>query len=303
MKRRAPANPPLTIQYRQVFILPSRFGWMLGLLMFAMLMGSLNFNNNLGLLTTFIVAGLALNSMLMAYHNLRGLRLLHCTAKPVHAGDTARFIVTLSDQDGRSRPALEIRGADGLTGFDLDGTRLETVDIPVRTAHRGWLSPGRLRIQTSYPIGLFEAWAWFWPVERVLVWPKPAEQPPPLPRGTGDDGGRQTSRQNDSDNFHSLRSWRPEDPLHRIAWKASQRHQALLAREFRAEVSEHVVLDLATAPASGLEEGISVLTAWVLQAHQEGIDWTLRLGNESIGPDRGEAHLNACLRALAEFGQ
>ncbi len=303
MKRRAPANPPLTIQYRQVFILPTRFGWTLALLMFAMLMGSLNFNNNLGLLTTFIVAGLALNSMLMAYHNLRGLRLLHCTAKPVHAGDTARLVVTLSDQDGRSRPALEIRSHDGLSGFDLDGINLETVEIPLRTHQRGWLSPGRLRIQTSHPIGLFEAWAWFWPAQRVLVWPRPAENPPPLPRGAGDDGGRQISRQTDSDNFHSLRNWRPEDPVHRIAWKASQRHQALLAREFRAEVSEQVVLDLARTPASGLEQRISVLTAWVMQAHREGIDWTLNLGKQSIGPAHGERHLNACLRALAEFGQ
>ncbi|MGY6629739.1 MAG: DUF58 domain-containing protein [Wenzhouxiangella sp.] len=286
-----------------MFILPSRFGWMLGLLMFAMLMGSLNFNNNLGLLTTFIVAGLALNSMLMAYHNLRGLRLLHCTAKPVHAGDTARLRLTLTDQDGRPRPALEIRGTDGLTGFDLNGTGLETVELPIHTRHRGWLSPGRLRIQTSHPIGLFEAWAWFWPAQRVLVWPKPAAHPPPLPRGAGDEGGRQLSRQTDSDNFHSLRSWRPEDPLHRIAWKASQRHQDLLAREFRAEVAEQVVLDLAQAPAADLEQRISILTAWVLQAHREGLDWTLALGSQTIGPDRGEAHLDACLRALAEFGQ
>jgi uncharacterized protein (DUF58 family) len=301
IKRRGPIHPPLTLNYRQIFILPTRFGWLLGLLMFGMLMGSLNFNNNLGLLTTFIVAGLAVNSMLLAYRNLRGIRILHCQAAPVFAGQPARLEVSLASEDGRHRPALELNGFKRISRFDLPSSgRTEAgIDLPTRT--RGWLRPGRLRLQTSHPIGLFESWSWFWPEKSILVWPRPASQPPPLPRGSGNQAGRQLQREPEGENFYSLRRWRSGDPLHRIAWKASQRHQTLLSREFRAEQAEHLELDLSRTPGKDLEDRISILTAWVLQVEREGLQWTLSLGGQQLGPDSGRAHAHRCLRALAEL--
>lgn len=301
IKRRGAIHPPLTLSYRQIFILPTRFGWLLGLLMFGMLMGSLNFNNNLGLLTTFIVGGLAVNSTLMAYRNLRGLRILHCLAAPVFAGQTARLEVSLASDDARMRPALELKGPAQTTVFELpaSGRGEAGVDIPTRT--RGWLKPERLRLQTSHPIGLFESWSWFWPEKSILVWPKPARHAPALPRGSGNESGRQLQREPEGEDFYSLRAWRSGDPLHRIAWKASQRHQTLLSREFRAEEAEHLTLDLQHTPGKQLEDRISILTAWVLQAERESLQWTLRLGSQSIGPARGKAHAHSCLRALAEL--
>lgn len=301
IKRRGAIHPPLTLGYRQIFILPTRFGWLLGLLMFGMLMGSLNFNNNLGLLTTFIVAGLAANSTLMAYRNLRRLRILHCRAAPVFAGQLARLEVSLASDDRRPRPALELRGPVQTTFFELPASGHAEAGVNIPTRVRGWLEPGRLRLQTSHPIGLFESWSWFWPEKAVLVWPKPATHPPTLPRGGGNESGRRLQREPEGENFYSLRAWRSGDPLHRIAWKASQRHQTLLSREFRAEEAEHLTLDLQRTPGRQLEERISILTAWVLQAEREGLQWTLRLGAQSLGPAHGKAHSHRCLRALAEL--
>jgi uncharacterized protein (DUF58 family) len=301
IKRRGPVKPPLKLGYRQIFILPTRFGWLLGLLMFGMLMGSLNFNNNLGLLTTFIVAGLAINSMLLAYRNLRGLGILHCQAAPVFAGQAARLEVSLAGEEGLARPGLELRGFGKVTRFDLPGNGRVEAAIDVPTQVRGWLDPGRLRVQTSHPIGLFESWSWFWPEKAILVWPQPASQAPPLPRGSGSETGQQLQREPEGESFYSLRRWRSGDPLHRIAWKASQRHQTLLSREFRAEHADHLRLDLNQTPGQDLEERISVMTAWVLQAEREDLHWTLSLGQQQLGPDHGPGHAHRCLRALAEL--
>ncbi len=70
IRRRGPVHPPLVLGYRQIYILPTRFGWLIGLLLTAMLLGSLNFNNNLGLFTTFLVAGTALLSMHVAHRTI-----------------------------------------------------------------------------------------------------------------------------------------------------------------------------------------------------------------------------------------
>ncbi len=301
IRRRARAEPPLTIAYRQVFILPTQFGWLLGLLMFGMLMGSLNFNNNLGLLTAFIVAGLASNSTLLAYRNLRGLQIRRCTAQPVFAGTPALLNISFINPEQRERSALEIRHEGGLERFRIGPGETAEVAVPVSTRHRGWLTLDRLRLQTGYPLGLFEAWSWFWPERAILVWPRPAALPPPLPQGGGDDQGSQPLPQPDGDSFYSLRPWRAGDSLHRVAWKASQHHQTLLSREFRTEQARQLVLDLQQAPGRDLEERISILTAWVLMAEREGRVWSLEAGSQRLGPGQGESFRIECLRMLAEL--
>ena len=301
LARRGPTRPPLILKYRQVFILPTRFGWLLGLLMFAMLMGSLNFNNNLGLLTTFIVAGLASNSMLLAYRNLEGLKILRTGAAPVFAGQPARLLISLASEALRERPGLELQSGRTLRIFSLAARQVTEIALPVPTRHRGWLHPDRIRLQTSHPLGLFEAWSWFWPERPILVWPRPAEQPPPLPENQSDREGRQNHRHLEGDEFFSLRAWREGDPMHRVAWKASQRHDTLLARELRQPQSQQLLLDLARTPGRDLEHRIGILTAWVLKAEHEQRPWVLRLGSAQLGPGRGTDHLHACLRALAEM--
>ncbi len=301
VKRRGPTQPPLTLRYKQIFILPTRFGWMLGALMFAMLMGSLNFNNNLGLLTTFIVAGLASNSMLLAYRNLDRLRVVRSHSAPVHAGQTAQLLITLACHSDRDRPGLEVSldGQEVFLSLAANSTASATLSVP--TQHRGWQELGRCRIQTCQPIGLFRAWSWFWPEMKILVWPRPAQNPPPLPESNANIDGDLDQSGSEGDEFFALRDWREGDPLHRIAWKASQRHNVLLSREFRQPRSPDLTLELAQVPGKDLEQRLSILTAWLLQAYRQQRPWTLRLGAETLGRGHDEAHLQRCLRALAEY--
>ncbi len=299
LRRRGPVHPPLQLRYRQIFILPTRFGWAIGVLLSAMLLGSLNFNNNLGLLTTFLVAGVGLLSMHLAHRNLDGIRILGSEAGSVFAGQPLPLRVQIEDCDGRDRHGLVLEFEDRravvptLTG---DGRAELVLDLP--TVQRGWLSLGRLRFRTRWPIGWFEAWSWFWPAHRALIWPAPAVNAPPLPR-SGD--SQASSRPGDEgDEFHGLRDWREGDPLHRIAWKASQRHGHLLAREFARPQRERLVLRLADAPGHDPEQRISVLTRWVIEADRKQFEYALELGHRRIESGSGPAQRLRCLNALAE---
>ncbi|NBB93092.1 MAG: DUF58 domain-containing protein [Gammaproteobacteria bacterium] len=300
LQRRTRLDLPLTLAYRQIFILPTRFGWLLAILMGAMLIGSLNFNNNLGLLTTFIVAATSINTMLLSFRTLRGLVIRRGGAVPVHAGQAIDYRLAVDNPVERPRSGLVLRAGDARNVFSVAPRGSREVRLRLTPRARGWHKPGRLRIETTHPLGLFCAWSWFEPRAPVLVWPAPAADPPSLPeQGEAQLGGRRSPRE-EGEEFHSLRRWREGDPLHRIAWKASQRHQTLLSREFRRERSRHVTLDLSLAPGRDLEERIRILTAWVLRADADGREWTLKAGERALGPARGEAHRHACLRALAE---
>jgi uncharacterized protein (DUF58 family) len=302
IQRRGPIHPPLTLAYRQIYILPTRFGWLIAVLLFAMLMGSLNFNNNLGLFTTFLVAGIGLLSMHIAHRNLDGIRVAAVAAGQAFAGEPLPLAITLQDTKGRRRSGLvaEIKGEDPSKGVDLPASASAELKLAVATEARGWYKLPRVRLRTRHPIGWFEAWSWLWPEHRVLIWPRPADQAPPLE--TGADSDNPSRAGDESDEFHGLRDWREGDPLHRIAWKASQRHQHLLARQFTRPERQRIVLRLTDAPGRSLEARISIVTRWVLEADRRDLEYGLELGHESLPPGRGESHRVQCLNALAALG-
>jgi len=302
LRRRGPVHPPLTLGYRQIYILPTRFGWLVGLLLFAMLLGSLNFNNNLGLFTTFLVSGIGLLSMHIAHRNLDGVRVAGCVPGQAFAGEPLALSITLQDTKDRARRGLvaETKGLPATAGVDVSPAATNETTLAIPTRRRGWMEIPRIRLRTRHPVGWFEAWSWFWPEHKVLVWPKPADQAPPLlTAGSSDSRNRPGD---ESDEFHGLRDWREGDPLHRIAWKASQRHQHLLARQFTRPERDRIILRLADAPGRSLEERISILARWVMEADRNEFEYGMDLGTNSIEPGAGEAHRIQCLNALGEFG-
>ncbi|MEX2497577.1 MAG: DUF58 domain-containing protein [Wenzhouxiangellaceae bacterium] len=302
IRRRGPVHPPLTLGYRQIYILPTGFGAMVGVLLFAMLLGSLNFNNNLGLFTTFLVAGIGLLSMHTAYRNLDGIRIAGCVPGQVFAGQSLPLTITLQDPKGSSRSGLvaEIKGVEPSPGKDLAAFSSVELALSLPTERRGWLAVPRIRLRTRHPIGWFEAWSWFWPKQRVLVWPRPADQAPPLLNAAS--ANNRNTPGDESDEFHGLRDWREGDPLHRVAWKSSQRHGSLLARQFTRPERDRINLRLEDAPARTLEDRLSILARWVLEADRNDFEYGLELGATSYPPGRGDGHRVRCLNALAEFG-
>ncbi|MBY6203333.1 DUF58 domain-containing protein [Halomonas denitrificans] len=300
LRRRGPIDPPLTLRYRQVFILPTAFGWMIALLLHGMLLGSLNFNNSMGLLTTFLLACLGLLSMHLAFRNLEGIRVEAVHVRPVFAGQAVDVHIELAEAAGRPRLGIVCRrpgSADG-EGVDLEANATAVARLALATERRGRLPVGRLRIRTRQPLGLFEAWSWVDSRATVRVWPRPADRPPPPPWTAA---SRPSSRPGDeSDEFHGLRPWREGDPVHRIAWKASQRHDQLLARQFTRPERGRIVFRLDQVPATDLEDRLSILCRWILDAERDGLRYGLELGAWQTAPDHGEPHLRRCLDALAD---
>jgi hypothetical protein len=77
---------PVTLGLRNIYILPTGHGMLYLAVLGAMLIGSVNYNNNLGFLLSFLLGSLGLTAMMHTYSMLYGLRLVSATAMPVFAG-------------------------------------------------------------------------------------------------------------------------------------------------------------------------------------------------------------------------
>lgn len=147
------------LNQRRVFILPTRQGGAFGLALLVMLLAAINYQNSLAYGLTFLLLSLGVVTILHTYRNLAGLRLTALGADPVFAGERAGFRVRL-ESPRRARQAIAVGWPERpLEYADLAGDAAAEVLLFHPTERRGWLRPGRLRVESRFPLGLLVAWA------------------------------------------------------------------------------------------------------------------------------------------------
>lgn len=288
---------PITLNQRRIYIVPSAFGLFFATMMFAILGGALNYDNNGALLFGLLAVSIAAVSMLQTFRNLDRLSLVQVSADPVHAGEHVRIGFQLRAEDARTRFAvtLSLDGEQRHTEIAAGGTT--QVEFALPTFERGWYCPEPVRISTNWPFGLFYAWSWLHSDLRVLVYPRAETPPAPLPKAP--DPSRVGGADPGDEDLRSLRDYQPGDPLRMVAWKASARTGDLLVRQLEAPQAGETVLDVNRIQGLDLEERLSRLTRWVLEAERAGIRYRLLLPGIALGPDLGPAHRVRALKALA----
>ncbi len=292
---------PLTLGLRNIYILPTGYGLLYLAVLVGMLIGSTNYNNNLGFLLTFLLGSLGLVAMLYTYAMLYGLRLGEPAARPVFAGQFMEIGIRVQ-AGGRTRTGLRwYFDPAKATEADVPPGPPVQICIPARTQQRGHFAPGRLYITCSYPLGLFKAWARLDPHVRAMVYPQPLPGPVPaaetgLGEGEGQDGGKPGV-----EDFQGLKAYQPGDPPQRIHWQSWSRGRGLHVKDFSGQSGLALMLDLSRA-AGGLEHRLSVLCFHVLRAHRQGRRFGLTLGPRLLSVGEGEAHLRRCLEALSLYG-
>ena len=294
---RQPETLPVQFDRRRVYVLPTRFGLFFAVLLLAMWLGALNYNNNPALMLGLLLAGAANTSLLAAHLQLTGLQVSAIDAEPVPAGAPLELRIHARADPGRARRGLRVDCGDSAAVLSLAGGNGQAT-LAVPTHRRGWLDLERLRISTTRPLGLARAWAYVWPDAPLLVYPTPEAQGPPLPEGTG--ANALARLRPTGDDVHHLRSYRRGDARRAIAWKPSARRDSLLVREYEQPVGADVVLDWRQLQGIDYEARIRRLARWVDEAEREGRRYRLDLpGQPPLGPGSGAQQRHACLRALA----
>src|SRR6185503_4845476 len=95
--RNAPEEGRIFLAQSRVYILPTKYGLVFAFALILMLLGSINYNLSLGYVLTFLLAGMAVVSILHTFRNLAYLGVSAGRVEPVFAGDTAPFLVSFDN--------------------------------------------------------------------------------------------------------------------------------------------------------------------------------------------------------------
>jgi uncharacterized protein (DUF58 family) len=300
-KRQGRDPATTTLRPGRVYILPTGVGLVFGLMAFAMLLGSMNYNNNLSFVLTFLLISLGFVAMHQCQRNLVGLELTFAGADAVFAGQAMRYRIAVTNNAKNARYGIRLYAPDTSSDIhDLQPGESKIFILPVSTERRGQVTLERFGVRTLFPFELFRSWAWLHMDISGLVYPAPAEHAPQPPPTMSAKGHRQHDARGEED-FAGLRKYHAGDSPRHVAWKAFARSGQLLSKQFAGADTSSQWFDFDEIDAVDIEQRLSILTRWIVDSDRTLEDYGLRLPGAEFPPAHGDAHRRRCLEALALF--
>jgi uncharacterized protein (DUF58 family) len=254
-------------------------------------------------LLLFLLVSVFLVSIPHTLINLTGITLRVESAKATFVGEEVCLPIEIMNSSHATRYGIEVILPD------TDKTRGRLDCIPRESAGRLNLrfsarQRGEHKIETfdltsCYPLGFVRASRRFVSSQTYLVYPKPAGTPHlPISRlGFADSWVQEGLGQ--GDDFAGVRAYVRGESQRHIDWKAVARGQPLMTKQFAAEVKGAVYLDFFELRFADLEEKLSQLTLWVIEAERARQPYGIRVPGIEISPALGQMHFHYCLRTLS----
>jgi uncharacterized protein (DUF58 family) len=302
VNRRIPPARSVTLDQKRIFIFPSRAGLFFGLSLLVMLMAAINYQNNMSYALTFLLATLFIIATLHTFANLSGLTIRALKAEPAFPGQVTEFNVLVEKGKQRDHFGLHLQWPDSTDALInlVDDDRVK-VRLHTTVGPRGWYSPGRLLLESNYPLGLLRCWTWVDLDLYALVYPQPLASAE-LPGLATDKPDGASVPVSGSDDFYGFRDYRRGDSLRQIHWKGLAKGQSVQTKQYAAYADRSVWLDWDMFPSLGIEQRLSHLCYWVLAFEARNEEYGLRIPGVVIEPAVGEAHRDRVLKELAVYG-
>jgi uncharacterized protein (DUF58 family) len=266
--------------------------------------GAVHYQSNAAYLVLALSSACALVSAVHARRNLEGVSVAATPPPPALCGDALLGALTLkAGAQGVASLAIQLPEAGSaavasVVHLAAGGSVELPFALPPRP--RGEFRLARVRISTTFPLGLFRAWV---ELELPLCW---LVYPRPLPAGLDeppDDAPAEASTREMSGagDFLGHRSWTPGEPQRRVDWRAVARGGPLLVKQYGGGVEASRELSWAKAGKGDVEERLARLAGRVLAAEQAGAAYALTLPGQAIAAANGPQHFHHCMGALARF--
>jgi uncharacterized protein (DUF58 family) len=302
VNRRIPPARSVTLDQKRIFIFPSRAGFFFFACLLLMLLTAINYENNMSFALTFLLATLFVVGVLHTYANLSGLTIHAVRAQPAFPGQQSEFELLIERGKRRDHYGLHLAWPDSSEALvNIVGEDTVQVRLHAPVGNRGWYNPGRLLLESTYPLGLLRCWTWIDLDLYALVYPQPLASPD-LPGLASDQPDGTSIPVAGKDDFYGFRDYRAGDSLRQVHWKGLARGQALQSKQYAAYADRSVWLDWDMFAGLGTEQRLSHLCYWALAFDREQLEYGLRLPGCALEPGWGEQHREQVLRALALHG-
>jgi hypothetical protein len=299
-KKRNPFGNPQTLNSRNLYILPSGFGWAYGLVVFSMLVGAVNSQINTIFLMTFLLTVVGLINIFEAHANLKNLICKFIVVKDSYQGTPAKIILSVPAEN-KMRFGIEFQiGSQAkirLEKIPLEGLEFS---VPIATPARGCFPLPRITISSLFPFGIFRVWSYLYFEEHYYVYPQ-AVDPGFWPAPSQVKSIKQKHRVGDEEFYDLKQVENPWIDPKNIHWKIAAKGLGWYLKTKHSNEVDYWFFTLNDLPAKDLESKLQNVSYWLQTAEVNGLTYGLELKETSIGFAHGSEHLQHCLRQLALY--
>lgn len=306
IEERFPESRQVTLNLKRIFVFPTASSLALLIAIILLFVMGVNFQNSLAYGLCFWLLALIVISIFFTYRNLSNVTVKAVQSQNCFAGEKAVFELNLSCPAEQKKTAIHIGWKDqDVALINLNDKHSASIKLSHATTTRGRFKPERLSIFTRYPLGLVIAWSYAQLDMQSVVYPKPILQGSVKNGQAMDDEAEQGLEiARGSTDFSGVQKYQAGDSPKHIHWGAYAKTGKVFSKTFVDYASHDLWLEFDALNAiKGTETKLSHLCALVLQYHQEQQTYGLKLPDKTIQPGNGDAHKNACLMALALFGE
>lgn len=306
--------PGEVVKRQRIYILPTYYGFIFALLLIVMLLGAINYNNNMAYILTFLLGSMYILAIIHTYRNLAGLSINSKTPLPVFAGQAVSLQIIFDNRHGSLRSAIALQRAPETRYFwkryrdsklmltHIDENCFSHARLSIPAVNRGIFPVPRIMISSTYPLGLFRAWSYLQFNLKFTVYPTPAGRKGLVFKQISDNQGK-LGETVGMDDFSGFRRYQHGDSVRNIFWKAAAREQEILVKKFSGIASAKVNLDMNDVNhLDTIEQRLSQLCLWILEAEQSGMEYQLSVSGKTIPYGYGKIHQHLCLETLAGYG-
>lgn len=301
---RIPRNSRITLNRKQIFILPTKFGLIYIAMCFVLLIMAINFENSLVYILLFWLISIFVSTMILTWRNLDELHLRGAGSQPVFAGDEATFGITVESLK-KAHHSLWLYTKDAQNFIDCEAKSSATTYLFVPETQRGRIRLPRFTVETTYPLGIFRAWSYVDLDQTTLCYPRPLaselQYHSPVDNADSEYLENSASKKRGVDNFDELKNYEVGDSIARIDWRAYAKGNGLLVKTFTEQGSKEIWLN-ENDFTGDLETRLSQMCYWVLELSKQNQRFGLVLGNDTIAPNATDVHTKQCLETLALYG-
>lgn len=300
VKKRNCAGNPQIVNTRNLYILPSGFGWAYGVVVVALLIGAINYQINTIFLMTFLLAIIGMVSASEAHGNLLNVSIKLIDIEDAQQGTPAKINLFASVDK-------KIRFSIGCRIASQPESRLEKIPteglpfiVPLETTVRGYFPLPPIVLSSIFPFGIFRVWTYVYFDEHYYVYPKPVD-PGFWPDPCMDQKREKKNIQGDEEFYDLKHVENPWTEPKLISWKTVAKGQGWYHKRMNTNEADSWIFKLTDLPSANIESKLQYLSYWLQTAEENNLLYALDLAGSSTKFSRGKQHLQHCLRQLALY--
>jgi len=319
LSRRVPSQFQHKLSNRNIFIMPTRFGFAYLFFVLLLFLLGTNYQNNIILLLSYLLASLFITVMLHSFYNFSQLTLSSNATQTSFAKQVINFPITVTGRkahyDINFQFSTPLSKQKKVTLAECNTEGVEVL-LPWYAQQRGIYTLGRVKVFSEYSLGLFITWSQLDFSHQAVVFPQPKKlnaNQQLLATIDNHDQSSDANRQSmaDGDDYTELKNYVLGESKARIAWKQLARGQGKLSKNYQTQQGGLRWLQLSKMPNIDIETKLQFLCFLILEYSKNNQKFGLILDLPSsslsssavhkVEPNSGYAHRENCLIALAKI--